>query len=424
MPKKPQISFSTWWKNFLTGVLATAIGVGLTFEVNNRVEHHKKQQAQRQTAMMVIYDIDDIINHFIRFKERDDAFYKVTMYLFTHQDELETVAMDSLWMTGEYLFHHTDNETPEWADISTEQVFTGSMDAILNLGDITFCDNVQKCYQLRGQMSKSMEQQSTFRRPLNEEFIFRYRKQLGESELDYSGMMNQHAMAGMLRLAFAQPEVMLYIRKYFTRDRAYQDFIDQLIYLNQENKFIMNVSDADMEKYIASHVNQTMPAKPKLIVGQWEMREDNQLRTYLFRKDQTVTATTQMGYKIGMYVEEEDINVSIVAPLTFTIDGQWNLEGDSLHFDFDPQTVQITSFELDLTNLPKSALERAKDSLDSRKQQYRESIQRQIQEKTLWCWANKISIAKSGNIMFCETQYTMPWGQTATNKKQLLKSCK
>ena len=117
------IRHKEWWKNFLTGVLATAIGVGLTFEVNNRVEHHKQKQAQFQTAMIAVYDIDEIVRHFLEDKKREDAFFKVAMYLYTHQDELETVAMDSLWMAASYLVYDP-TEIPEWTDDSSEKVFT------------------------------------------------------------------------------------------------------------------------------------------------------------------------------------------------------------------------------------------------------------------------------------------------------------
>ena len=121
-------------------------------------------------------------------------------------------------------------------------------------------------------------------------------------------------------------------------------------------------------------------------------------------------------------MDVEDVNVSMFAPLTFSIDGHWELDGDSLRLSFDPETVQMLSFDLDLSTLPKAALERQRDSLDSRKQQYQEAVLKQIQERTKWSWTNKISLSKSGKIMFWEMQYTLPWGQTETDKVQLLKS--
>ena len=418
---KMKFSISTWWNNFLTGVLATAIGVGLTFEVNNRVEQHKQKQAQRQAAMMAIYDIDEISRQFITSKHRDDAFYKVAMYMYTHQDELETVAMDSLWMTAEYITYSA-TDLPDWSDNSTEKVFTSSMDALRNIGDITFYDNVQECYQLRRNLLLQREQSFTFRKPVSEEYVVEYRKHVAPENMDYSGMMNQHAMAGLIQQMFQLPEVTLYLQKYLSRDRFYREFIDKLILLNQENKFIMNISDKDMSEFVEKHINKTMLIRPKMLCGQWHLTQDNQQKTFVFRDDQTTSLTTQMDFKVGMYVEEEKVNVPMLAPLTFTIDGEWQLNGDSLRLSFDPATVNILAFDLDLSNLPKAALERNKDKLESRKIEYQETIKKQIQERTKWTWATKALLGKSGQIMFWEKQYTLPWGEIQTDKTQLLKS--
>ena len=414
------IRHSEWWKNFLMGVLAAAIGVGLTFEVDHCVERAKQKQAQRQTAMLAIYDIDEIIRQFSNDTQREEAFYKVAMYLFTHPEELENVAMDSLWMTASYLFYDP-SETPAWTDNSTEQVFTSSMDALQNIGDVTFYGNVQECYQARRNLLKLRDNSLSFRRPISEEYVWEYRKHVAAADMNHLGMMNQQAMAGLLRQAFRMPETTLYLQKYLMRNREYYAFIDRLVRLNQENKFIMNVTDEDIARYVDKHINRTMPAKPKLFVGEWQMREDNQQKTYLFGKDHTATNTTQMEFQVSIYVEETDVNVSILAPLTFSIDGQWELDGDSLHLDFRPESLQLQAFDLDFSSLPKAALERAKDSLDSRRQQYKEAIRQQLQTGTIWTWSTKVSMGKSGNIMFWEEQYTLPWGQTETNKAQLLK---
>ena len=42
--------FTPWLKQFLTSILATSIGLGLTFSVNKAVDNSKKLQAQRLTA--------------------------------------------------------------------------------------------------------------------------------------------------------------------------------------------------------------------------------------------------------------------------------------------------------------------------------------------------------------------------------------
>ena len=415
--KKRKITLSAWWQNFLTGVLATAIGVGLTFEVNNRVAHHKQQQAQRQVAMMAIYDVDEIVRQFIISKQRDDAFFHVAMYLYTHQDELEKVSMDSLWMAAEYVVN-THEASPDWADESTEKVFTGSMDALHDLGDITFYDNVQECYHQRRDLLRLMANSASFCRPVPEEYVANYRKQVSPADLETTGMMKQAAMAGLLRQLYRMPEVALYLQKYLTRDRFYQSFIDGLIRLNQENKFIMNVTDEDMQRYVEQHINKTMPAKPKLLVGQWEVRRDNQKKIYVLGKDQSASATVSMDYRTGVRTEEGGVSVPVTAPLTYSIQGTWSLEGDSLHLDFDPQTLQILSFDIDLSSLSKGD----EPTDENSRQEYEQKVKSQLQQRAGWSWTNKVSLSQSGLIMFWEEQYLMPWGQYWTDKSQLLKS--
>ena len=99
------------------------------------------------------------------------------MYLFSHPEELMTTSMDSLWMASEYL-HYDPATTPEWVDESTEKVFTTSMDAMTDIGDITFYRNVQKCYHLRRDLLNQFSQSATFRKPVTDEFITAYRKTL------------------------------------------------------------------------------------------------------------------------------------------------------------------------------------------------------------------------------------------------------
>lgn len=415
-----KITLNNWWKNLLTGVLATAIGVGMTFEVNNRVEHRKQKEAQRQTAMMAIYDIDDIINQFSKFTVKENALYKVAQYLSTHPEEMETVSMDSLWMTGECLFRH-EISSYSWTDNSTKKVFTNSIETMRNIGDITFYDNVLECYSARKEMLDVLLTSSAFRHPLEDSYVLEYRKQVGEANLDDNGMMNQHYMAGMLRQVFQLPEVKLYMRKYPMRVREYQHFLDRLVRINQENKYIMNITDRDMEKYIEDHINKTMPAKPKLIAGSWNTRKDNQRKTFTFRKDHSASVTTDMEFHLSIYIEKENIHVGVQAPLTYTIDGHWELNGDSLQMAFDPQTVQITDFDVDFSSFPRATLARVADSLECTKTEYKETIRKQIQAAR-WTWAEKVSLGKSGNIMFWETQYFYPWGQSDVTKEQLLRS--
>jgi hypothetical protein len=50
-----------WIKELLLTTLGTAIGLGLTIFVNDKVENAHQRSAQRETAIMAVCDIDEIV---------------------------------------------------------------------------------------------------------------------------------------------------------------------------------------------------------------------------------------------------------------------------------------------------------------------------------------------------------------------------
>lgn len=86
------------FKQMSLGILATAIGVGLTFFVNNMVEKNHLRAAQRETAIMAVCDIDEIAQGLKDEIQLEDSLFKVTMYVSTHQELIDSLSMDTLDM--------------------------------------------------------------------------------------------------------------------------------------------------------------------------------------------------------------------------------------------------------------------------------------------------------------------------------------
>ena len=416
-----KISLSAWWMNFLTGVLATSIGVGLTFGVNNLVSRSNQKKVQRQAAMMAIYDIDEMARKFDTWKAREDAFFHVAMYLFTHPEEAETTSRDSLEMTFAYL-HYAPAKLPEWVDESTEKVFTTSMDALTNIGDIAFYRNVQECYHLRRDLMNRLREDVAFRQPVSDELVTSYHKTLSPADITIKGSMEPKALAGFLRLVFNQPEVEFYLQNFHARNDAYDNFIAQIRLLNQENKFSMNISDEDMKRYIETYVSKIMPVTPKLLAGEWELTSGPKTETYDLRTDHTITYTMRTQMQLSIWLDEENMNVSLLTPLAFTADGQWDLANDTLRMQLDSATTQMLTFDMDLSSLPTSFLEKHKDSIELVKDQYRGLVCQSAKERVSIPDAHKVSISKTGNIMFWEVPRRLPWGEIYTDKQQLTKT--
>lgn len=410
---------TTWWNSFITGVLATAVGVGLTFGVNNYVAHQNQKKAQRLTAMMAIYDIDQIVDNVTKEKQRQDAFYEVAMYLFTHQDELDNFSADSLRMTLNYLQYFPFVER-EWADESSEKVFTTSMDAMMHIGDVTFYDNVQECYRRRRLFLDLLQNNVHIRKPVPYEFVADFRKQCQSSDLDPAGEMTPPTMARLIRLMFQLPEVTPFMQQYVSRYREYQDFITNLSLLNQENKFLMNISDEDMERYIKEHINKTMPATPKLLLGTWENKKSDKVQIFEFRKDNTVLCTASGNLQLSLQLYEEGLLVSMLAPLTYSMEGTWELANDTLVILRDTATTQM-DLELDLSKLPKSFLERKSDSIHIFDSAYHAMIFNSIKMQNARAIVEPVSISKTGSIMFWEDRTTLPWGEEHIDKTALIK---
>ena len=408
-----------WWRDFTSGVIGTAIGVGLTFAINGMVENHKKSEAKRQTAMMAIYDIDCIVHQLEEFKQREAAFYKVSMFLSTNPDKIETVSQDTLWMAASYLIENPA-EVFDFANDAKENAFTSSIDAFQNLDNIQFYDNVQRCYQRRHELLQQIQYELSFKRPVSKEFTNQIFKNLGNDAFGLNGMLSEATLRSVVRQALQQPGIHYFLHKFFARNRCYSEVISDMTLLNQENKLLMGIYDDDMEEYIRNTVDKNKAATPKNIAGRWENRHDTKVQIYDLQKDGSISMTNQTEINVTVTVEDENLDVSIVAPVTYTVDGQWQLEGDSLKMEFNPETVTLTSFDLDLSNIPQASLDRKRDSLEAKMQLYRGAILQQIKD-TRWSWAYKVSIAKTETSMFWENQYPLPWGQQQTYKEQLVK---
>ncbi len=409
-----------WWKDFIIGVTATAIGVGLSFAVNNMVENHKKAQARRQTAMMAVYDIDQIVRELKEYRQKEDRYYKVASYLATHQDEIDSISMDSLRIAIVYL---TEDIAAiyKWADDSKEKAFNSSMDAWQNLENTRFYDNVLMCYGQRSELLKTMESDVVFKRPISDEEFNDFFLQAEDSELDYSGGLDGRAMARLLKQVLPRVTTTRFLRTYFLRVASLAKCSDELVRLNQENKFLMNFTDKEIEDYIHNNVDRTRPATAKKLQGEWVASIDDD-RTQVFRlnPDNTATFTSDVIYNMSLYVQEEDVTVALNCPMSYRIEGNWAVEKDSLKMDFNPETSEILSFDMDLSSLPKAALQHGQDSLARMRQNVKDYIHNYIKQSG-WSMAYKVSLDVTGNIMFWTNQYTNQFGDAETEQQQLVR---
>lgn len=403
-------------KELLLTFLGTTISIVLTFGTSALLDHREKAAQQRQTAIMSVYDIDEIIRLLQEDMQKEKAFSEVTNYLYAHQEELDSVSIDTLKMAVAYLVEDVVGQ-PEWADDSKEKAFSGNIEVRQNMKYAQFYDNVRESYRLRRELLGYMEKDLEFSRPVSDADYRQFIQQLDFGNFDTDGDLNDNASRSLLRYAFQQRSTELYLRYFFKRRDAYAHYIMRLTRLNRENKFMADITDDDLADYVKKNVDRTMPVTAQQLIGTWEEQfVDNNVVHYTLTKDQQVEFIADSNNKLDLYLKDEQMYVPILVPTTTRLKGHWRLEGDSLKMDFDNKTLEVLAIDVDFSNLPKSALERSK----GQKQAVKDMFLQVFQQKD-WTVSRKVSFDLSGQILLCEETTKTPWGTNITTTTQMVR---
>ena len=415
--KEKRFGLNNWWKQFLTGVMGTAIGVGLTFAVSNWVDNHKKDQAQRQTAMMAVYDIDEIVRLMKEDSQEEDLIFPILSHLAAHPEKLDIISPDTLRMVVLYLIDDSANE-PRWINDSKEKAFSSGMEAWQNLENSQFYDNVQECYRLRSELYRTIEKDAVFLRPISYERINQYIGEVDSDELDPGGSFSAKGLRRILRETIQTQATTRYLRMYPLRSSFFSRYIDEINRLNKENKFLMSITDEEMSSYVRKNIQKTQPASPKLLAGTWENQMNDVTLSYLFRTDHSVDITISRTDRMSLTVDDMDVQLRV--PYSYRMSGTWALDRDSLQISASPSTAEILSLEMDLSNLPQSFGIDSRDSLDVYKREFRENLLQRIRAYP-FAQTSEVSLDLTGERLFISIPYTTTLGQTETIRQQFIK---
>ena len=408
----------TLQKQLLTSILGTAIGVGLTFFASNQVEKKHQQAAQRETAIMAVCDIDEIVQGLKEEIAIEDSLFKVAMYVSSHREMIGSFPMDTLNMAFIYLY---DDPTTfnGWTADTKENAFNSGIDARMNIGNNQFYDNVQLCYYLRRSLKQVMAEAPLFTRPISKEDYEEFLQKLPPDDIDYYGLPSLEAKRNMMKKFVARGATSLYLKRYFSRRQSYNQVINELERLNSENKLLMEITDEDIDAYIKRNTANVSGQDPaKLIVGTWELNLNETRNTYVFNEDNTFERTMSIESHLQIKLEQEQKEVFLLAPMDIYITGQWELDSNTLITMNDYSKSEIRSFDLDVSSLPQSALERIQDSLEIKKEWMKESLLDMMRQQNPR-YECVISFDKSGNTMIWTEEETTPTGQKQTNSTQL-----
>ena len=345
------------WQQFLITVLGTAIGVALTFVVNGMIDRRNKEKAQRLTAIMVIHDIDNTIDVFKTWKEKEEEGQSLLLYALARKDQKDLIPADTLMNVLELLVRR---KAEYHFDTSKEQIFNSDADTWQNLENMKFIDNVQEIFYERQRFLEEANTVEWFREPIPEEESMQIVMNGGwNSEEEYC-----ERIWAFLREKLHERRVEYYINVSHARLSALTEYIDKFTLLNEENKFIMGITDREMEDYINSLNNNGIALTRADLPGHWLFAAKDQYTEYDFRSDNSYTFTneatstyTKTPYWSGNYT------------LRTSYKGKWALQRDSLIMNPDFSTTDV---QVDLGGIvvEENGEEALNDWLDS----YRESV--------------------------------------------------
>ena len=361
MEKKTKRRFD--WGSFFVTALGTAIGVALTFVVSGILERRNKAQVQRLTAIMVIHDIDNSIDIVKNMKAEEERNGELLRSALKQRDHLEGMPFDSLYSVLSILAASRSDFN---FDTSKEKIFNSDLDTWQNLGNMAFLDNAQNFYHYRQGFQDGVNQSTMWERPIpNEEYMQLIMGDDWATEEEYAA-----AMQPFLREKLHENRVAYYINTSSSRLNYMTQMLDYWTGLNNENKFLMGLTDQELEDYVNNINKKGVSLTKSKLLGHWVLTIGEQTNEYDFHGDHRydfsvdyASSFRQMRFFAGRL------------KMTLSYSGEWAFQGDSLVLTPDYNTADMT---VDPSGMVPE--ENMQDSLDAWVNRYREQSIERIKE--------------------------------------------
>jgi len=393
---KKKIWSNRWWAPLIISIIGTAIGVGLTFAVNNWMDKRQKQQTQRLMAMMVIHDIDESINYLKNYKEEVETMYYTTMYVRNHLSELESLPTDTLFQALKFI---VNDEEDFRFDMSKEKIFHSSPDIWQNLGSMKFIDNVQSFYFDR----------QTFQNIFNRPNLWQEPVPLKETECLMIGSNNSsleeyyelyyNKLREFLKEKLADAHVNYFIDYTPQRIGVINTFIKEWSMMNDENKFLMSITDEELENYVNSFNTNGIAVKDKNLIGTWSSSSSDELNQFEFRKDHTYSFTSNETSAANINFSQGKLTRIYIET------GTWKLKGDSLFAKPDSVDYKLDASKMTVQPEKREMLDNwvqnyQKESLTFYRNTIKDSNYRRSWNAHLDASRNKLELKKDESVLY------------------------
>ena len=329
---KPNKMTNSWGKGFLTSVLGTTISILLTFGTSALIESKEKADIQRQTAMMVIHDIDVCVEQMEEMAKDEEEMNNAMQYILAHLDQIASLPKDTIELAMDMLIDYD----PDRAifDDAKENIFKSSQDIWSNLDNMAFIDNMEKFYRERKEIESLISKSPTFTKPIT--FDEWNQIQIGSKANNY-----RIDYAALLKEKLKDRKVQFNIDNSTARTRFYRECAQKWRNISDRNKFIMNISDEELAEYIKNSQHSGSSVSKRDLTGQWERKAEG-IRDYYYE----FLENDSFNIKIIMHWGNPFYNGEI--HLSYIYGGKWNLKDDTLFMEYAPKSMEV---ELDTSRI-------------------------------------------------------------------------
>ena len=153
--------------------------------------------------------------------------------------------------------------------------------------------------------------------------------------MDSDEMSSHNGYVETCRKLLTSERVKRYTDLYAQRINDYEYFLMYFYNKNEENKFLMNITEQEMKDFINQTYRTVRPVKEKELVGTWDASysNDNYKATFEYKKDHTFIV------HYSLYWSDAAIMGKMIQ--RYSIAGTWAIEGDSLVKVFDLESYKM-----------------------------------------------------------------------------------
>ena len=313
-------------KELLLTTLATTISIVLTFGTAHFVEQRQTAQAQRQTAMMLIHDIDASVAIVEELAENEEKQKVAIQYVIDHLDQIDSLPEDTLYTAMTMLGTLFTDE--KYFEDAKEKVFNSSQDTWKNLDDVPFVDNMERFYRSRHYLETMMANAPHWKFPMSQEEYYDWQVQVNSNE-----QSPQKYYAAILKEKLRDPKIKCYIDFSAYRARTLRQIAQTWKRLSDRNKFIMNIDDEELAEYIKKSQRTGRTVSRNDLISKWESETSGKdIQYYDFMKPDSFSIKMISHFANPFY--SGDIII------TYIVGGKWDIKGDSLVLNYSPESVK------------------------------------------------------------------------------------